>query len=760
MEKEKYNNQIVSKVKMYRNVMIIFIAVCILSVIFSFQYYKKLHYTIREESENYLQEVSRRIGSNIDRIIEVNFSGLRTMAASFETENIHSFSKLQPILEKQSIFWDYETVMLIDESGKIYSLDNKEIFLNMDESVRKDILNKNESMCTTQLINNEEYIIFSIPVENVVMDGKNIIALAASYAPSSFDQVLSMTSFNEKAYSQIVTKSGTVVTRPTSSAALNTGYNVFSSLGAAKVDQGYNLEQVKKDIEGDKAGQIGLTLSGSHRYMVYMPIEPEDWYLLTFVPVEVVNEKSDMLLRSTILICCLITIIFVALIGVILFFFTTNRRKLEKIAYVDEITEGNNQKRFYQIAGNLLATNQNMRFALVYTNIQNFKVLNEQLGRQNCDGMLKMFNDLISATLSDYECMGRISADNFCVLLQYRGEEELVERFTLWYGSSQSAVTRGNLLWTTPFTEFGIYVIENKSLTFHQMIDRAKLALKESPHVIENKVRYAFYDDQARRRLFREKQLEDMMLDSLEKEEFQVYLQPKYSLPEEKVGGAEALVRWQSRSEGMIYPDEFISLFEKNGFIVQLDIWVFEQVCRAIQSWRQRGLPVVKVSVNCSRVHFKDPDFLAPYIKIASKYGIRKNDVEIELTESIWLKNEDLLLKVIEKIREAGFGCSMDDFGSGYSSLNMIQSIPVDTLKIDKIFFQGSYADADRTEAVVGSVIAMSKALNMETVAEGVEYREQVEMLERAGCDFIQGYVFAKPMPIAAFEKLAFEEGK
>ena len=204
----------------------------------------------------------------------------------------------------------------------------------------------------------------------------------------------------------------------------------------------------------------------------------------------------------------------------------------------------------------------------------------------------------------------------------------------------------------------------------------------------------------------------------------------------------------------MIYPDEFIPLFEKNGFVVQLDLWVFEEVCKMIRGWLDAGIQPVKVSINCSRVHFKKKDFFKEYITIANTYKIPPNLLELELTESLVLEDMQQFIQVIQEIREAGFGCSVDDFGSGYSSLSIIEHFPVDTLKLDKTFFRHSTKDRQRTEAVVSSIIAMAHALSMKIVAEGVEEREQVELLKRLGCHFIQGYVFAKPMPVNVFERL------
>ncbi|MEG0092224.1 MAG: EAL domain-containing protein, partial [Oscillospiraceae bacterium] len=230
----------------------------------------------------------------------------------------------------------------------------------------------------------------------------------------------------------------------------------------------------------------------------------------------------------------------------------------------------------------------------------------------------------------------------------------------------------------------------------------------------------------------------------------------KYNTQTECIDGAEALVRWNDSEDGMIYPDEFIPLFEKNGFVAKIDLFVFEEVCRLLESWGQRGLPHVKISVNCSRIHLKLPDFLDEYRCIAAKYVLPLNMLEIELTESAVFEDVKSLSSVIREIHSMGFGCSMDDFGSGYSSLNQISEIPVDTLKIDKIFFRSGKSDFERTESVVGSIISMAKALHMCTVAEGVEKRSHVDMLKTMKCDYVQGYYFAKPMPIAEFEKLTF----
>lgn len=740
-------------------ILIAFLVVCIIFAAICFQYYQKLHSIIRLEGKNYMQEVSRRVGSNVDRIIVDNLAILNTMAASIDPSPSLTLDKLRRDLKKQQTQWSFENIMLIDDTGKAYDLKNNEVFINFDDNMRLDMSLNKSTMSTTQIINNQEFILFAVPIEKLSINDTNIVYLSATYNPKSFDHILSMTSFDKTAYSQIISPNGSVITRPTSPYALKTGYNIFSALENMKIADNKSADSIKADIKKNLEDQAIITVNKVQYYMVYTPIESNDWYLLSFVPLKVVNEKSDSLLQYTFFICAILTVLFAGLCITIAVIFNNNKKKLEKIAYVDSITAGNTLPKFINIAKNNLTSFPTSQFALIYTNFEKFKVLNDELGRETCNEILRSFSDFVCASLSEKECMGRIYADNFCLLLEYTDDTTLVDRFKQWRSYAEIYNKEHGYLWAIPCTEFGIFVIENLSLDLTQMMDRAKLALKESLHNIDSKLHYAFYNDDVRRKLYREKQLEDKMEQSLKDGEFQVYLQPKYFIPSGKITGAEALVRWVSTDEGMIYPDEFIPLFEKNEFILSLDLYVFGEVCKTLNKWKEQGIENIKISVNCSRVHFKMDNFLKKYINVADKYNIDRSKIEIELTESIVFDNSSLLISHIKAINNAGFSCSMDDFGSGYSSLNLIQEIPVDTLKIDKVFFNINNVNINRTESVVKNIISLAKSLGMETVAEGVEHQHQADMLKRFGCDYIQGYIIAKPMPIDEFENLVFKDG-
>lgn len=737
-------------------VLLTFLLICILMGTACFRYYIQLQKTIENESGGYLQEISKLLGDNASRIISDNFSILGTTSMVLKDSGADSFEQLQSVSLSQQEYWKYDHLYLVDAKGIAYDSAGHSITLGSETFLRDVIINDKPAMSSSVVVGGKDSVIFAIPVSGgLTLDGIEICAAAASYDLSSFDQILSMTAFGGEAYAHIIQQDGSVVIRSSSPNAEQTGYNILNLFSTVEMGGESDIETLKADIAAGQSGMISYTVDGERKYMAYTPLDSQNWSLLTFVPVSVVSAQSELLLRITLLLCGFITLAFGTLLLFLVISFYRNKRSLETVAYVDTITGGNTIQKFYEEAKDFLAKPMgNVPYCMIYFNIEKFKVLNEQFGKRTCDELLCAIHHSITDNLAADECIGRQFADNFCILARYESEAVLVKRFGDWRNACIQYITNKGSMWMPQNAEFGVFIIDNTDIPIAHMIDRAKLSLTEAACVLSDKMHYAIYDEQVRRTLLREKELEDRMEDALATREFEVYLQPKYCTRTERIGGAEALVRWKTPKEGMIYPDEFIPLFEKNGFVVQIDLFVFEEVCRLLERWSQAGQPCIKISVNCSRTHLKSPNFLDKYRRIVEKYKLPPNVLELELTESAVFEDVETLANVIREIHSMGFGCSMDDFGSGYSSLNLIREIPVDTLKLDKIFFHSSSTDFERTESVVGSIISMAKALHMCTIAEGVEERKQVDMLKKMSCDYIQGYYFAKPMPIRQFEKL------
>lgn len=286
------------------------------------------------------------------------------------------------------------------------------------------------------------------------------------------------------------------------------------------------------------------------------------------------------------------------------------------------------------------------------------------------------------------------------------------------------------------------------------MYDRANLAAK---HCKGNYIRnYAFYTRQMSQEIEKEQRIVNSMKSALENHEFVVFYQPKYGLSDNQIAGAEALVRWKHPERGMISPGEFIPVFERNGFITKLDYYVWEQTCIQLRKWMDEGKNPLPISVNLSRISLYNKDIVNVICNLVDSYRIPRRLFQVELTESAYNTNPKAVQDMMQRLREEGFYILMDDFGSGYSSLNVLKDIVVDVLKMDMKFFAGDDREG-RGENIMAAVIRMAKWLNMPVVAEGVERIEQVEFLRSIGCEYVQGYYFAKPMPVEEYEKLQFD---
>lgn len=283
------------------------------------------------------------------------------------------------------------------------------------------------------------------------------------------------------------------------------------------------------------------------------------------------------------------------------------------------------------------------------------------------------------------------------------------------------------------------------------MYDKATIAAAQCKGKYMETV--AYYDNQLSQKLMEEQAISGEMNQALEQKQFEVYLQPKYNGKTNQSCGAEALVRWNHPKKGMIAPSVFIPVFEKNGFIYKLDYFVWETICGFLKKWMDQGKNPFPVSVNVSRVNIYNPHLVDDMIGLVKKYKIPARLLNLELTESAFIENQELVMSTMQRLREAGFVILMDDFGSGYSSLNILKDIDIDILKVDMKFLPVKFTNG-KSEKIITSIIRMAKWLDLTVVVEGVETKEQLKFLKSIGCDYFQGYYFAKPMPVKEYEVL------
>ncbi len=405
-----------------------------------------------------------------------------------------------------------------------------------------------------------------------------------------------------------------------------------------------------------------------------------------------------------------------------------------------------NKAFFYKECAALLKKWTDKSYALLCLDIERFKLVNDLYGTEEGDNLLHYLGERLARMMRAEEVCGHIVSDVFAICLPY--DRLRLEKITTELQNYLKAYPINMELTLA----MGVYRIEDAQLSISSMCDRAIMALNTVKGNYQQHL--AFYVEQMREDLLLEQQILNNMEMALRKGEFVVYYQPKCEMESGRIVGAEALVRWNSPSRGLINPKEFVELFERNGFILEMDLYVWEQVCHDMNHWRQTGQPVLPVSVNVSKVHLNDPRFTMKLAALVEKYQIPPSLLELEITESACAQNVKQLQKVIEVLREQGFTILMDDFGSGYSSLNILQAIKVDVLKMDMQFLAGGQRGGNILEAVV----RMAKWLNLEVIAEGVQNRSQVEFLLEIGCKYAQGYYFYEPMCKNDFEKLLQDE--
>ena len=400
------------------------------------------------------------------------------------------------------------------------------------------------------------------------------------------------------------------------------------------------------------------------------------------------------------------------------------------------------EKAFYQHVESILTRNFDEHYTMIFTNVENMKLINERYTEKTGDQLLRYLADGFRQILGD-GLYGRISGDRFGILIDFPEGADIED-----LKKKLSSVVEGAPISGTT-VKFGIYEDVEHDLTAVQIIDRTRLAVQE----IKNQfgVDFAVYDEKMRRKVVRTQQIVENMQQALEEEQFLVYYQPKHSVVSGELCGAEALIRWIHPDFGFMNPGEFIPLFESTGFVTEADRYVWRRTVMNQKKWADMGLRTVPISVNASRLDFGHEDFLEALNAPVAEYGVPRDMLHIEVTETLCSDDSDHLVEVLEESRKAGYQIEMDDFGSGYSSLNTLATLPIDIVKLDMSFMR--QIQNPKKRKVLAAAVNLARSLGLKTVAEGVETEEQKEILKELGVDYIQGYYYSKPIPEKEFEE-------
>lgn len=404
-----------------------------------------------------------------------------------------------------------------------------------------------------------------------------------------------------------------------------------------------------------------------------------------------------------------------------------------------------NLRAFQYKAAEEMRENPNLRFALIMLDLANFKSVNEFCGRTAGDELLKCIANALREYEGEHVVLSHFRADIFAMMTPFEKEEDLIA-ITKQIGSRIESFKMNCKV----LPAFGICIATGPDMLVSLMKDYANMALK----TIKGKfyAKYAFYTEEMSRQMLFEKQIENEIVDALEKEQLKLYIQPKVNMETKEIIGGEALVRWQHPTRGLISPGIFIPIIEKNGFIINVDAYVWREVFRFIGTRLKEKKKAVPISINISRLHVYDQSFKERLVSLQKEFQVPPRYVPLELTESGFLETQEIMYENMKYLKQQGFQLSMDDFGTGYSAMMMLKNEPVDEIKIDKGFLDN--IDNDKSRIIVSNTIEMLKRLQMDIVAEGVEDADQQEFLLECGCEKAQGFLYYKPMPVEEFAAL------
>ena len=696
----------------------------------------KMNEAMKEETKSYVTDMANQMSREISYRIQ-----------SYEryiSETADSFSKMpdrilnEEVLEKKKAPLLFERLVVVDREGN--TLPENFMYTNFNKyfEENQDIFEESKTVAI-----DDRTIFFSSPMIKKGVPDRVLVGIQGS---KSLQTIFTEVNCQKEGFSCIVSKNGEVIVKGEKSEKNSQIREWIDEKIKGNEEQAIskmiiNINQKNQEVFEFPLGDNDTVI------MACNSLEFNDWYLLSFIPSTILKENTTPYIDKYWFITLLSIVVFGIVVIKIRCFYKENVRKIEKIAFTDFITGGSNNAAFLIEAKQKIQANTKKKYVMVFLNILGFKNINEKYGVTAGNHALKYIYQVLKKCIYEDEIVARSESDHYFILLQEETEEAVQKRIDIMMQKIHGTEKETAYDYGISFSQ-GASFIEEKDEELRVYQNRAVVASE----YYNNSKHCVFYNKELYTKLNREIVLNESFEKAIEDNEFEVYFQPKINLDNEKTAGAEALVRWKHKEYGMISPGEFISLFEANGKICRLDLYVFEIVCKKLNEWKERELPPIKVSVNLSRVHLMEQgiECLKRFKDIKDRYQIPDGQIELELTESmvIEIKQLEKVKKIIAQRQACGFLCSLDDFGFGYSSLALLKEFDVDIIKLDRLFFVNSN---EKTWKVVKAFISLAHELNITVVAEGVEEKYQIEKLKEINCDLIQGYVYARPLPEEEF---------
>ncbi len=716
------------------------VPIFILSILLSIFIYNKTKKIIYQNIYNNISELSEQSVVQLNQSINNQIQFVETMADSINkgyfktTESVfHNFS---------DNLGDYKfsRLAIIDENGNGITNDGHIItnYENVEEFFEHDGVYLSENR--PSLISDEQVNIYS---QKCYIDNQEKI-LCAIIETNNYKSILTRRLYNGKAGTYLINNNGTVLIDSFGDITQN-NVNLYAYI---RNSYNLNLSQLSKvnkmaiDVKNNQNGAFYITSNRHTYFFTYQKIGINNWYAITLASDETIAKELIEFLFVFLTSSIILNAIIIAACISIDISHQNKNRKLFRTAFIDPVTNLGNLQ-YFRENGKLYLENQKGTKYVVSIDINKFKALNNIYGYEFCNKLLKSLGNIIGNVIGENCLVCRLYSDVFAVIFKYNKDIDLLLNKIADEASIiniDDTIIKLNL-------SMGVYKIQKNDTNIDNILSKVYMSRSKIKGQVEKL--YYIYDETLENELLEEQEIESNMKSALENNEFKIYYQPKFYSENKQLAGAEALVRWY-KDDNMIPPNKFIPLFEKNKFIIKLDKYIFEQVCKDMASWKEKYGYAPKVSINVSKEHFVNPNFIDEYVKITKKYNIDTSNIDLEITESATVDKQINILEIMNKIKELGFTISIDDFGTGYSSLSMLQSMPIDIIKIDKIFVDKIDFNSDKN--IINHIMFISKQLELQTIVEGVETEEQFEYIKNIGGNIIQGYYFSKPISKDDFE--------
>lgn len=728
--------------------LVLLTVILVVSVLF---YIDNLNENFEREVFRTLEEVSSQEAMAIETEIQRKQDMLSDLSHVMEIDididaepdailkSVHT--QLQPIVEENGL----RGMGVALEDGRAYST-RGEIMDIKDQEFYQRAWN-GESVLSGRITLNrvaKDYVnVYATPIHDE-KTGEVIGVLYATYNTRNFRSTMETPSFHGEGYSYMVDAKGDTVVDSSHATSFQNMENIFTSIEEADGKNATMANELRQLMEQREAGRI-VFRNKVDKYLYCYPLSVNNWYLLTVVPVSVVDTQMNVVVRNTIILVVVLAGIFIAMILLLVNQYRKKQAELKTLAYVDPVTGGDTFAKFQMDYEETVSGCPNVSFALLSLDLNRFKMINDMYGSEEGDRILQNMDRIWKEIFREHEYCGHRMADRFAVLLTYQSREELELRIRDYRKLlRETTKNRYNLT-----LRIGVYLLQGTKESFSTAYSRSMMAFAAAKD--SEKHFYAFYNEEMEEQLIWEKLVEDDFDTALKNKEFVVFYQAKINSETQQITGAEALVRWIRPDGTIIPPGRFIPVLENNDSIVELDRYMFREVCLQQKQWLDEGKSIVPVSVNLSRVQLADRNLVDYYQRILDETGLPPEYIGLEFTESAMFNNEEILRDTVDRLHDMGMKVLIDDFGVGYSSMMSLKVIPVDILKVDKSFID-SIGD-ERGDKIVISIIEFATSLGMSVTAEGVENDEQYQFLQAHRCDDIQGYYFSRPVPADEYEK-------